>query len=501
MKKLNLKQESELRNKLAREAFLAWVEPSTIQGLPNLFRTKFTVFRILWLCTFVAALSLAASMIAMSVSSYLTFDVVTKIFRVDETTMVFPQITVCSSNQFTTKTGQTFVDKVLRDNQITNLVNSSVLTAMNPSNYSQVYNNYVSALYMASDQANNPNISSSERKLFSFNYSQLFISCQFNSEDCSSKDGWIEYKSQFYGMCFTFNSGRRTDGGKAELKTVSQESVFSSLAFELFVRPHMSENSLSVSYGAIVYIDRNGDHPSLSNIIKLSPGNGYHVGLEKTVHKRLPAPYSSCVNFNENGYESTISRLIKTTNLSYSQEYCYEVYMQTQVIEACQCYSIAYLPESNAKPCLTTKQNQCAIGVYYRLFTSDYKAKISSLCPAECESVRYTPRVSSDKYPTPNYGRSMLSNPRVAALFSDPSNVTTGELSESVLAVKIYMSEMRYTSVTEVASLTWDQLAANVGGYLGLFMGVSVLSLVELIEITLHIFYIMFVKKYSIDQI
>jgi hypothetical protein len=43
--------------------------------------------------------------------------------------------------------------------------------------------------------------------------------------------------------------------------------------------------------------------------------------------------------------------------------------------------------------------------------------------------------------------------------------------------------------------MSWDQLAANVGGYLGLFMGASMLSLCELIEISLNTCFIMFSRR------
>jgi hypothetical protein len=65
------------RKKQARRAFLAWVEPSTIQGLPNIFRTNFAVFRGMWAVSFFVALVLSAFIISLSVSNFLNFEVVT----------------------------------------------------------------------------------------------------------------------------------------------------------------------------------------------------------------------------------------------------------------------------------------------------------------------------------------------------------------------------------------------------------------------------------------
>ena len=62
--------------------------------------------------------------------------------------------------------------------------------------------------------------------------------------------------------------------------------------------------------------------------------------------------------------------------------------------------------------------------------------------------------------------------------------LTTYELVQSAsLAVRIYFDDLSYTLVSESPKTELVDMIANVGGLLGLFMGMSLLSFVEVIEL------------------
>ncbi len=87
---------------LVREKFLVWVDPVTIHGLPNIFRTKNGTSKIIWIVSTLAATVLCAYLLAQSIIDYLSFQVVTKIDLIEETSAIVPQITICSSHLFVT---------------------------------------------------------------------------------------------------------------------------------------------------------------------------------------------------------------------------------------------------------------------------------------------------------------------------------------------------------------------------------------------------------------
>jgi len=73
----------------------------------------------------------------------------------------------------------------------------------------------------------------------------------------------------------------------------------------------------------------------------------------------------------------------------------------------------------------------------------------------------------------------------VASRISDPFLAE-----KSFVFLNIFYGELSYDLSAETPQLTLITLIANVGGYLGLFLGVSVFSLFEPIQIFIEILYV-----------
>ena len=66
--------------------------------------------------------------------------------------------------------------------------------------------------------------------------------------------------------------------------------------------------------------------------------------------------------------------------------------------------------------------------------------------------------------------------------------MTYENLQQSLLHLQIkYNSNIEYTTISEQEALTIIDMIANVGGTLGLFIGISLLSFLEMIEIIIKI--------------
>lgn len=59
-------------------------------------------------------------------------------------------------------------------------------------------------------------------------------------------------------------------------------------------------------------------------------------------------------------------------------------------------------------------------------------------------------------------------------------------VASGLISVYIYFDKIEHVEITEVESMSSFNLLANIGGTLGLFIGVSVLSFVEVIELTIE---------------
>ena len=68
------------------------------------------------------------------------------------------------------------------------------------------------------------------------------------------------------------------------------------------------------------------------------------------------------------------------------------------------------------------------------------------------------------------------------------------EYKSRALALNIYFKTLQYTLITESAKSSIVELFSNIGGTLGLFLGISLLSFVEIIELVLEILFVFLYK-------
>lgn len=67
------------------------------------------------------------------------------------------------------------------------------------------------------------------------------------------------------------------------------------------------------------------------------------------------------------------------------------------------------------------------------------------------------------------------------------------------LGASIFYKEIKYTEIIETPSMTFVDLIAAIGGMMGLFLGFSIMVIVEFIELLLHFF--MFSHKIAVRKI
>lgn len=115
-------------------------------------------------------------------------------------------------------------------------------------------------------------------------------------------------------------------------------------------------------------------------------------------------------------------------------------------------------------------------------------------CPKECDYIKYDTTISSSQYPANGYYELMnkfnISN----------SNLYSGMLKDNkfdqstVLAVNVFYISSSYMKISENPSILIYDLLPNIGGTMGLFVGISVLSFVEFVEIAIELLAILWRK-------
>jgi hypothetical protein len=109
------------------------------------------------------------------------------------------------------------------------------------------------------------------------------------------------------------------------------------------------------------------------------------------------------------------------------------------------------------------------------------------LCPLECNQTSFKVSVSSARLLGNIYAKHINENKNLSSDFGNKT-VSVEQAEKSFVYARIFYESQSYTLSTESPKIDWVSLLANIGGTLGLFLGVSALSACELIEVLIEIY-------------
>lgn len=260
------------------------------------------------------------------------------------------------------------------------------------------------------------------------------------------------------------------------------------LRIELFVDEPKSSYTMGTNFGIHVSIGNRSTANSDLLGIDVSTGFETNILVDRIFAQKLPEPYSDCQTLN-NLQNKQILHSFSSLNASYNQQDCFGICFQIYMIENCKCYDPTFLyVETSYGPCATVEETYCN----FEKFSSFFSEHIQDKCPdctLECDSWRYHLTNSFTNYPTKAYAHQLMKNPIVRSKFQEPDQVTYEELKKKLLFLNIYYDELKYATIIEIEKTSFLDLIASVGGTMGLFIGVSFLSFMELIEIILKILF------------
>jgi acid-sensing ion channel 2 len=75
------------------------------------------------------------------------------------------------------------------------------------------------------------------------------------------------------------------------------------------------------------------------------------------------------------------------------------------------------------------------------------------------------------------------------------NSISFDDLAKSVARIQIFYDELQETIISEKIKTQSFDLVSNMGGTLGLFLGLSFLSLIEIFEILFQVLFIYFDKS------
>ncbi len=161
----------------------------------------------------------------------------------------------------------------------------------------------------------------------------------------------------------------------------------------------------------------------------------------------------------------------------------------------------------NTPPCLNSTQLDCLNNVAssYNTDQANFIKRYINRCPLECDTVKYDFQLSTLYYPSyeayiqltteivpyaPNFKTTLgYTRPYYFYFLQEYKiDVSTYDLYRDYFySMKIFYSKATYTQVTESPQQSFIDLLSSLGGNLGMFLGFSIFSLVEVFELLIKI--------------
>ncbi|KAL7636898.1 UNVERIFIED_CONTAM: hypothetical protein RMT77_012656 [Armadillidium vulgare] len=319
----------------------------------------------------------------------------------------------------------------------------------------------IDALLMTKEQVESYTMSSEE----------FITSCTFDDITCNPSD-LKEWTSDKYGKCYTFNSffGDAKIKGKTErnVKKARTAGPKSGLKLTLNIKAAYALSLFSAERGVkvIIHSPKTIPFPEEEGF-NVQPDASTNIQLKVKKYKRVTPPHGKCRN----------KRI--DSKYSYTQMLCKKICLEKYIQEECQCklgMSPAYdqFPNNtNLTSCSgdKVKDNFC-LGIAQFKFTHRL---LDCDCPIKCDEDEYDVMTSSS-HADINYFKIIQNIKKENAGDYDCSWSTN-----STVRFRVYLQNLKYELIKESPSYSFDTLISNLGGNLGLFVGMSIVSMVELV--------------------
>ncbi|XP_022797294.1 amiloride-sensitive sodium channel subunit alpha-like [Stylophora pistillata] len=298
-------------------------------------------------------------------------------------------------------------------------------------------------------------------------FEDLVFECSFRGYDCRNYSRyWRHFWDHRYGNCFTFNGGTDDDGEGQKVMISHITGPAGGLKLNLFIEQSQYIAELSDTAGARVVIHDQGQIPFPNNEgYNVLPSRSTSFGLTRKVIERVdPFGNGSCQS------EKSLNRnnmYAKKFNVSYSRQACLDSCQAEKQVEECGCASGQFPSHSD----ICNLKNSTTV-------------MSGSVVLSQVFEIQFMATLSMAQYPA-YYFEAILES-RVKEKTTIYKELYNGfNLNENFAQVKIFYEQLNYQKVSERISYKGVNLVADIGGQLGLWIGISVLTCCEFLELVI----------------
>ena len=447
------------------KSFKQFTETATVHGLYKIGHSSSTLKRAAWTIVVVGLFGALVYQLTLLLIDHFSYKTYTEIDKITATTMQFPSVTICHTNNFKLSEFKKIVPNIkelvekTRNKSI--LFNSIIpIRSSDVARYEKVFK---------SNSTLNKQLSSTPGAL----QWKFMDWCTWTSViECKYPDDFADF---FYvssmGFCTTFNP-------KGKYTQISAGHAFG-LELKLFVDQSDKVPTLVEGSGGVtVMVHPKEIYPNpMSEAMLIPTGFQTRIALKKTVHHRQKSPYSSNCTDGKGIFQ------IHPGN--YTVKNCQYTCFMKAALEICGDREAAYQYHKPIQYAESLKRfksknvSDISIGACFRQIYDKYlQNKLKCDCPPSCIEHRIHRTASSAQWPQladMEYYRPLI------AKFTNKTTVSNQDVYNSLVSLQIYYEELGHDEIREQVASPLSKLASNIGGQFGLWLGASFFSVTEVI--------------------
>ena len=349
--------------------------------------------------------------------------------------------------------------------------------------------------------------------------SDFVIRCKFEDQFCNMSRFIIYTFSSFFN-CYTF-----TMAGTG-IHTITQ-GIAAGLTITFFLEPldfsiikPYDDNAFAGGlYGVRVLLTPPNSLPGAGVMgYDILAGQATNIAFDITERKRLPEPYSTCRGVDSMALEG---------HLTYSFTECKNICIHQIIMDECGCFPTKYrvrrnytaigMPNCGHDIHKTRNKEMLACQEYYlKNIETRLNYALDCNCHPPCEDTKYSITISQSSFPSENsiisFWKRILEDPKKKDLKAykhyqklKEANTSTDDLikwtHKHFLRLTVYANSKTVTVKEQIPMYTFIDLMSQIGGCLGLWVGISIITIVEFFDLGMNFFQIFCRKAKKIAEL
>uniref|UniRef100_A0A672L0H5 Acid-sensing ion channel 1 n=1 Tax=Sinocyclocheilus grahami TaxID=75366 RepID=A0A672L0H5_SINGR len=452
-----------------KEAGKLFLKHTTFHGLRHVFLSGSYPRRVAWLLAFLTALALLFTWSSNRVRYLLSSPVYSKAHMVYAKRLVFPAVTICNQNILLPRrmkkpdlfSAGRWLGLFGKNWQVSPAVREALTSHVDGTNNEPPWSPFSRILdfnhFLPPPRDSQPSMRHLLDRL-GHQLEEMLLYCRFQGQLCGPRNFSTIFTR--YGKCYTFNSGQ---DGRPLLITM-KGGMGNGLELMLDIQqdeylPVWGEtDETSFEAGIKVQIHTQDEPPFIDQLgFGVAPGFQTFVSCQEQRLTYLPPPWGDCKATPMD------SDFFNTYSITACRIDCETRYL----VENCNCRMV-HMP-GDAPYCTPEQYKECADPALDFLVERDNDYCV---CDTPCNMTRYGKELSFVKIPSK----------ASAKYLAKKYNKTEQYIAENILVLDIFFEALNFETIEQKKAYELAGLLGDIGGQMGLFIGASILTILELFD-------------------